>query len=101
MSNRKFVRGVIIGAAVGGLVTLFDRETRNDVVGKLRSTGNATTYYVKHPSTAFHDLTAGYQQLSNQLATGLNSTLQMLAQLQDLLDSIDVEEKKDTPPAKQ
>ena len=94
MSNRKLFRGIVIGAVVGGLVTLLDRETRTYTLEKLKDTQSKTSYYVKNPSVAIHGLRENYQQFSEQLVSGVNSTIQMLGQLQEILDSVNQTEEQ-------
>ncbi|WP_071396141.1 hypothetical protein [Bacillus tuaregi] len=52
MSSSKFWKGVIIGAVAGGVISLFDRSTRNSVMESCRNTTGKVTHYVKHPQEA-------------------------------------------------
>ncbi|WP_226035372.1 YtxH domain-containing protein [Aquibacillus saliphilus] len=88
MSNRKLIRGIIIGAAVGGLVTMFDRNTRNDVLDQLKTSSRTANNYVKNPSEAFYNLRNSYETISTDLTRGINSVLTILTQVQETLDSI-------------
>ncbi|MDL4841825.1 hypothetical protein [Aquibacillus rhizosphaerae] len=88
MSNdSKFLKGIVIGAAVGGLATLLDRNTRTQVWNKLQTTCSSTSYYMKHPSEGVHFVRNGYEELSGSLSKAINSTVDVLVQLQEIIDA--------------
>ncbi|WP_255472761.1 YtxH domain-containing protein [Planomicrobium sp. CPCC 101079] len=45
MSQNKLMTGILVGAAMGLIVSLFDRNTRNDVVQKSKKLGSNAQYY--------------------------------------------------------
>ncbi len=49
MGKNKFLTGVILGAAVGGLLTLFDKQTREDVVRSSKKSGEYISKYARDP----------------------------------------------------
>lgn len=48
MSQNKLFTGLLVGAAVGIIISLFDRNTRQDVVQKSKSLSNNVSYYAKN-----------------------------------------------------
>lgn len=49
MSESKFWKGVLLGAAIGGALSLLDRATRKAVIENCQETTGKITYAVKHP----------------------------------------------------
>jgi gas vesicle protein len=45
MSQNKLMTGILVGAAMGLIVSLFDRNTRNDVMQKSKKLGSNAQYY--------------------------------------------------------
>lgn len=48
MSQNKLMTGLLVGAAVGIIVSLLDRNTRNDVVQKSKKATNNAKYYASN-----------------------------------------------------
>lgn len=48
MSQNKLMTGLLVGAAVGVIVSLFDRNTRNDVMQKSKKASENAKYYASH-----------------------------------------------------
>lgn len=48
MSQNKLMTGLLVGAAIGIIVSLFDRNTRNDVMQKSKRVSDQTKYYASH-----------------------------------------------------
>lgn len=48
MSQNKLFVGLLVGAAVGVIISLFDRSTRQDVVQKSKSLSDNVSYYAKN-----------------------------------------------------
>ncbi|MGR3762779.1 YtxH domain-containing protein [Rossellomorea sp. NS-SX7] len=49
MGNSKFFKGVILGAVAGGLLSLLDKTTRQEVGTTLKNSGTTITRYSKNP----------------------------------------------------
>ncbi|MGM0899128.1 MAG: YtxH domain-containing protein [Bacillota bacterium] len=48
MSQNKLMTGIVVGAAVGALVSLLDRDTREDVMNKSRKASENAKYYASN-----------------------------------------------------
>lgn len=68
MGASKFVKGILIGAAVGGAITLFDKETRQKVFSKSKRLGNSLLETVKNPNEKIE----GIKKTINQLQHAYN-----------------------------
>lgn len=85
MGKRKLFLGALTGAIVGGLITLFDRETRNYTKGKLSIMKSSTSYIIKNPSEAVHQFQTTFDQFNDKFTSGAESTLNALDQVQTTL----------------
>ncbi|QMT18356.1 YtxH domain-containing protein [Planococcus maritimus] len=48
MSQNKLMTGIVVGAAVGALVSLLDRNTREDVMDKSKRASDSAKYYASN-----------------------------------------------------
>lgn len=62
MSQNKLMTGLLVGAAVGIIVSLFDRNTRNDVMQKSKNVSEKTKYYANNTD----ELKSAVQQQANK-----------------------------------
>lgn len=69
MGKQKLWIGVLLGAVAGGLVSLFDKETRYYTKKQLQQAKDATGYVVQNPA----DVARMAKDTSNQLHEKLNS----------------------------
>jgi gas vesicle protein len=49
MGSSKFWKGVLLGAIVGGAISLLDRTTRTSVKKNIQNTSGKIAYFAKHP----------------------------------------------------
>ncbi|MFC5542054.1 MAG: YtxH domain-containing protein [Bacilli bacterium] len=48
MSGNKLCKGIVIGALVGAAVSMFDDETREQTIAKVKKAKNTVVYYAKN-----------------------------------------------------
>ncbi|WP_163539529.1 YtxH domain-containing protein [Gracilibacillus sp. YIM 98692] len=84
MGKQTLVKGMVVGAIVGGALTLFDRNTRRFVTNQLNQSRQEAVYYIKHPAEAVHQLNEGYGKVSNQFSDRLSQALEFLNQVQEI-----------------
>lgn len=94
MEEHKFWKGVVIGAVIGGAVTLLDKDTRNYVWGSTKQAGRSAKSYSSNPSEAIRQLRLQYNQLTNRLADGAKDILEVLNKVEELLDKVSEWEKE-------
>lgn len=63
MSSSRFWKGVFLGAIAGGVLTLFDRQTRTAVAEHCRQTKDRITYYAKNPEEAARCVTESTRKI--------------------------------------
>lgn len=86
MGRQKLFLGVFIGAIVGGLASLADRDTRSYTKLKLKNAKNGSNYYVKHPSEAVKVARDSFDKVNKQFATGTENAIKALDQAESSLD---------------
>ncbi|MEQ6378751.1 YtxH domain-containing protein [Bacillaceae bacterium S4-13-56] len=88
----KLWTGALIGTVVGAGITLFDRETRNEVVHGVESTSRKMKQYVQHPSYTLELLNQKYH---TSMSNHANDLIYVMDQIQYVLESIEnIEEQK-------
>lgn len=63
MSGSKFGKFIVLGAVTGAVVSLFDRQTREQVMETSKKTIDGVRYYSKHPEVIKEKI----QEKSNQV----------------------------------
>ncbi|CDO04431.1 penicillin-binding protein [Oceanobacillus picturae] len=86
MGNRKLIVGVLIGAIVGGAVTLFDRETRNYSRMKLSNMKYSSQSVLKNPSEAVRNIRKTFDTFNQNFTSGVESTITALEQVETTLE---------------
>ena len=88
VGRNKLFRGIIIGAVVGGIVALFDKDARGYAKSKAADTSTTTKYYLKNPSEAIHNVRMTVDRLNRDLTKGVESTVNALEQVEDTLEKL-------------
>ncbi|MDE0583991.1 YtxH domain-containing protein [Planococcus sp. A6] len=71
MSENKLMTGIVVGAAVGALVSLLDRNTREDVMNKSRKASENAKYYANNKDelkSAFKEQAERAQNLYSRIS---------------------------------
>jgi hypothetical protein len=89
MGKRKLLISMATGAIVGGLISLFDKETRNYTKGKLSNVKSTAAYAIKNPSEAVHQLQDTFDAMSEKFTTGTESAINAFDQVQQTLGKIE------------
>ena len=63
MGSNKFFKGVMLGAVAGGLLSLLDRSTRQEVGSTLKNSGNYISTYSKNPQQLIESSREVYEKL--------------------------------------
>ncbi|WP_226584923.1 YtxH domain-containing protein [Halobacillus litoralis] len=88
MGQQKLWKGLVIGAVIGGVAALLDKDTRSYVGEKSRLAGSKCQGYVKHPSEAIHTLRVNYESFSNQVNKGVEDLLELLQKAESMLNRV-------------
>ncbi|MCA1064096.1 YtxH domain-containing protein [Rossellomorea sp. AcN35-11] len=63
MGSNKFYKGIFLGAVAGGLLSLLDRTTRQEVGTSLKNSGNYIASYTKNPQALVESGKEVYEKL--------------------------------------
>ncbi|PAV28101.1 hypothetical protein CIL05_18510 [Virgibacillus profundi] len=88
MGKRRLFLGVAIGAAAGGLVTLFDKDTRDYTKEKLNAAKSGSTYFIQNPSEAIHNMRNAFDKFNQNFSSGAESAINALEQVEDTLEKV-------------
>lgn len=88
MGKRKFYTGIVLGAVVGGMISLINKDARQYAKQKLQQTMQETRYYVKHPSEAVRNVRVNVDQFNQKYSRGVSSTINTLEQIEETLDKL-------------
>ncbi|MBH0231220.1 YtxH domain-containing protein [Halobacillus yeomjeoni] len=88
MGQQKLLKGVLLGAFVGGAMMLLDKDTREYVGEKSKNAGSACKGYMQHPHEAIHSLRVNYEYLSNRINNGIEDLLQLLDKAEQMLNKV-------------
>lgn len=86
MGRRKLLTGIILGAIVGGLAALTNKEARTYAKTKLQSSKEATKHYLKNPSEAVKNVKTSFDQFNQSFTRSADSTINALEQIEETLD---------------
>ncbi|WP_099157616.1 YtxH domain-containing protein [Virgibacillus ndiopensis] len=88
MGKNKLCLGMLIGAIVGGVTALCDRETRNYTKYKMSGVKRQANYYLKHPSEAVRNAQTACNQFNESFNSGANNAINALEQVEDTMNKI-------------
>lgn len=89
MGKRKLLIGMAAGAIAGGLVTLFDKQTRNYTKRKLSSVKSGASFVLQNPAEAAHQLQDKFDTISEKFTSGAESAINALDQVQGTLGKME------------
>lgn len=94
MSQNKLMTGLLVGAAVGIIVSLFDRNTRNDVLEKSKKASNNAKYYAsnrdelmqafQHQAERAQNLYARISEDASYVGSKVNELKEMSPQVKEM-----------------
>jgi len=88
MGKRKLVSGIVVGAIVGGVVALFNKEARHYAKDKMASVKGQTCYIIKHPSDAVRSARIALDEFNETVTSGAENTINALEQVEQTLDKV-------------
>lgn len=88
MGKRRLLTGIISGAIIGGVISLFNNEARHYAKTKLCDTRDATSYLISNPTETVQSLKQTVEQLSNRVTVESNNALNALDQIESTLEKV-------------
>lgn len=88
MGKRKLFTGMIVGAILGGLTAITNKEARDYATEKLSAARSKTSYFIKNPSDALNNTRATFEQINESFAKGAENTINALDQIEQTVDKL-------------
>lgn len=88
MSKRKLCTGVVVGAIVGGLVTLKNEEVRTYAKNKLAEVTTHVKLRLKNPVLSIRSLRVDLMKCRQYVDQGTEDTIQALEQIEQTLNKV-------------
>lgn len=86
MGKRKLITGIIVGASVGGLVTLFNQEARDYAKDGLCDLKDKATDYIENPSTAITQVKDIVHQITNLVGDNADGAINAIEQVENTVN---------------
>lgn len=88
MGKRKLITGIIVGASVGGLVTLFNKDAREYAKEGLSELKVKTSDYVDNPSLAIHKVKDTVQTISTLVDDNTDGAINAIEQVEKTVNKL-------------
>ncbi|SET37759.1 hypothetical protein SAMN05216389_11011 [Oceanobacillus limi] len=94
MGRRRLLTSIAIGAAVGGITALVDRDTREYTKDKLHAAKVKTTYCMKHPSESLHNARVAFDRFNQAFSYQIENAANALEQVENTVEKVSNSNKK-------
>lgn len=86
MGKRRIISHIVIGAIVGAVISLFNKETRTYAKDKITVLKDQINDVKEHPDKAVRTLRTAVEKVNHSLASSAENVLQTLDKVEDKLD---------------
>ncbi|HLQ71586.1 MAG TPA: YtxH domain-containing protein [Bacillota bacterium] len=93
MGKNKLFVGIVVGAVIGGLVTLTDKSTRDYTKGKLQYVSNKSREAIQNPSDVIRSAKTSFDQFNDTLQNGANNAINALEQVENTMERLSKKRK--------
>lgn len=94
MGKRNLITGVVLGAVVGGVVSLTKKDTREYVNEQISLAKEQIGYIVGNPSQSIRSLQTILVETAESAASSLDGTLNAVDQVENTINEIRGEDQK-------
>lgn len=88
MGKRTLLTGIIVGASIGGLISLLNNDARNYAKDSISKSCNMLTNYVKNPTDAVKTIRQSVVSLNNLMENNTKSAVNTLNQVENSLNKV-------------
>jgi len=88
MGKRTLLTGIIVGASIGGLISLLDEDAREYAKQSLSQSREALLDCAKNPTEAVNKARNSVQSINNLIADNANNAVNALEQVESSLDKV-------------
>jgi len=94
MGKNKLMTGMVVGALIGGLMTLTDRSTRTYTKRKIQDVTDKTKDVIQNPSDVIESAKIKFNQYNDAVQNGADNAINALEQVESTLDRLSNKSKK-------
>lgn len=94
MGKNKLITGMVVGAIIGGAVSLINQETRNYVKQELSLMSGQMGNIVQNPSHSIRHIQNTLIETAENAASSLDGALNAVGQIENTINEIRSEDKK-------
>lgn len=94
MGKRNLITGVVLGAIVGGAVSLLNKETRDYAKSEMSLISDKTGYMIQNPGQSIRELQTALIETAENAANSLDGALNAVDQVENTINEIRKEDKK-------
>src|SRR5699024_3182660 len=88
MGKKTLLSSIAVGAVGGGLVSLFNKETRDYVVDKGSQAKDQAHYYINHPDEAVENLRSTIINLTDRIDDNRTGALNAVEQVENTVGKV-------------
>ncbi|MFD2045283.1 YtxH domain-containing protein [Ornithinibacillus salinisoli] len=88
MGRNRLLASIAIGAAIGGLTALCDRDTRYYTKNKFATLQQKTSYCIQHPSETVHNAKIAFDRFNKSFTYQIENATNALEQVENTLDKV-------------
>jgi len=88
MGKRTLLTGMIVGASIGGLISLFNKDARRYAKDSLSQSYEKLTHYAKNPTTTVSQMKKSVISLNKMIASNTKSAVNTLELVEDSLNKV-------------
>jgi len=88
MGKRKLLTGIIVGASIGGLVSLLNEDARKYAQAKLAESRDSLAYYAKNPTSAINSIRQSVTTFNRMVESNTSGAVHTLEQVEQSLNKV-------------
>lgn len=88
MGKKTLWTGVILGATVGGLISLFNKNARNYVKSSATASLENATFYSKNPEIAFKEIKTKITSINNLVTESTDDAINAIEQVENTVITV-------------
>lgn len=88
MGKRRLLTGIISGAVIGGVVSLFNEDAREYAKHKLCETRETASKLLDNPSETIRSVKQSIEELNDRITVGAENSVNALEQVENTLEKV-------------